>query len=234
MQNQKLLSERDGLKDELSERKRMETALKQSLDDKEMLIKEIHHRVKNNLQIISSILHMKESSTSNQEVAEALRANRNRIYSMSLVHEKLYESESISRVNLKDYIGSLVRRIHQTYDTGAIAIDVDVEPMILTVDHLIPCGLILNELITNSVKHASVDKGTIHVRVALTGGESVELSVRDKGPGLAEKPDFDNAQSLGFMLLSSLSEQLGGTLDYRNENGALFVLRFKKGQAPGG
>jgi len=213
---------------DITARKHTESRLLDSLHEKELLLKEIHHRVKNNLQIISSILHMKEESTSSLEVAEALRANRNRLYSMALVHEKLYESESISKVDLKEYLESLVKRIHQSYDTGGITIEVNADPITLSLDQLIPCGILLNELITNSVKYAFKDTGTIRVRATLRDDKTVELSVKDNGPGLPEGLDIYDSESLGFILISSLTEQLMGTLDYRNENGALFVIYFPK------
>lgn len=208
-----------------------------SLHEKEVLLKEIHHRVKNNLQIISSLLNLQAEQIDDVRFREKHNASRDRIRSMALVHEQLYESGSLTRINFPDYIETLLHSLNFSYnpDNNRIRletqIDVKKQDRFFKIETAIPCGLILNELLSNAFKYAfpGEKEGTIRIRFSSEhqeGKRIYELHVSDDGIGLPETIRFEQTESLGLQLIRILSEQLDGEIHFENNPGASFQLRF--------
>lgn len=215
---------------DISELKNAEEKIMTSLKEKEVLLQEIHHRVKNNMQIISSLLSLQANHTENEETKEILKESRGRVKSMAMIHEKLYHSNNIGKLNMSEYLNNLVRDIVRSYsgDSNIITVDVDVEDIHLNIDTAIPMGLLVNELVSNSAKHAFPDKrGNIILKLELIDLK-YSLCVSDNGIGLPEGFNIDESSSLGLKLVSSLSIQLEGDLEIRSNNGTTFILRFKE------
>lgn len=219
---------------EIAERQRAEELIKASLKEKEMLLQEIHHRVKNNLQVISSLLNLQSSYVDNPEIREIFQESQNRVRSMALVHEKLYRSDDLARIDLADYIRNLASFLFRSYRAGAghITLNVQADNVFLGIDAAVPCGLILNELISNALKHAFPDKRPGQIRVELrTGPEgAVNLVVADNGIGFPPDFDFTATDSLGMQLVHTLVEQLDGTLEISGREGASFNIKFFIGE----
>jgi two-component sensor histidine kinase/ABC-type amino acid transport substrate-binding protein len=208
--------------------KRIEEDLRTSLQEKDVLLKEIHHRVKNNLQIISSLLALQMDQLDSHEIRVMFTECQRRITSMALVHEELYQSKSLAQVNIAEYVRKLVASFNMPLRSveGKVTFDVEVEEFSLPVHKAIPCGLILNELITNSLKHAFPDGGgTLTIRASLKQNKAT-LTIRDDGPGFP--PDFqpERSSGLGMQLVTGLTSQLGGTFTAKNDSGALAVIEF--------
>jgi two-component sensor histidine kinase/PAS domain-containing protein len=221
---------RDITKRKLAEEELMRSneALSASVHEKEVLLKEIHHRVKNNLQIVSSILSLQSDSTGGESLATALKDSQDRIRSMALIHEKLYQSRDISRVDFAEYVRSLTAGLSHSYMTGpGVSIVIDIERIFLDIDQAIPCGLIINELVTNSLKYAFPDRrpGEIRISLARNGGNCV-LTVTDNGVGLPPGLDFRNTPSLGLQLACMLTGQLEGTIELDPAGGTRFKITF--------
>ncbi len=204
-----------------------------SLREKELLLKEVHHRVKNNLQIISGILKLQLYAEGDQDITEIIQNCRNQVYSMASIHEKLYNASNIANINIKSYIEDLVDYLSQEYSgiTTAIAFDVDCDPDIyLDIDTCIPCGLILNETITNAVKHAfpknSKDK-TIQIRFE-QDNDSYIMKIADNGVGLDDVTRVQKKKSLGMELLWRLSRQLKGNVSIEGTGGTTITVSFPK------
>jgi PAS domain S-box-containing protein len=218
-------------KNEITERRRAEKAIKDSLKEKELLIKEIHHRVKNNLQIISSLLKLQSGYIRDKEAHEMLEESRNRIQSMAIVHQKLYQSKSLSKIDFHDYINQLLMHLFQVYtiDNEVISLYVKTKDVSMGIDTAIPCGLIINELVSNSLKYAFPDgrKGNIEIEMKKSGVYMFVLTVSDDGIGLPGNIDFRNTVSLGLQLVITLTEQLDGTIELNQENGTKFTITFK-------
>lgn len=221
---------------DISDRKRVEEQLRISLQEKEALLKEVHHRVKNNLQVISSLLDLQSQRIQEPQTLEAFRESQTRVRSMALIHEKLYQSESLSKVNLAEYIQILATYLIQTYaiNPDRITLQLNLEPVALNLDTAIPCGLILNELISNALKHAFPGNtgGTIWINLCCLrqgvpgeGSDAFELVVGDDGVKFPELPDFSRAKSLGFQLVSILIGQLNGQIEVSQSQGKEFKLR---------
>lgn len=213
-------------------RNQVEKEIEKSLDEKETLLKEIHHRVKNNMQIISSLLNHQMEYIEDEKVAEIFIDSQNRISSMALVHEKLYQTLDLRDVNFKEYINNLTSNLFQSYNinSGNIRLDINVEDVSLDIDHAIPTGLIINELVTNSLKYAFPEgtKGWIRISFRATGEDMFELIVGDNGIGLPKDLDFRKTKSLGLHLVTILVEnQLHGTIDINRNNTTEFQIRFK-------
>jgi PAS domain S-box-containing protein len=218
----------ESLQAEVNERKRAEASLEASLKEKELLLKEIHHRVKNNLQIISSLLSLQIVSTGNEIASVSLKESQNRIRSMALIHEKLYQSSDLAVIDFREYVQSLVISLTRSYVLNhALKIDVDIEAVSLDIDMAIPCGLIINELISNSLKYAfpGGQAGEIHISLHRNGGQYC-LAVSDNGVGLPPDLDFRNTASLGLQLVTTLAGQLNGTVDCPPGKGTTFVITF--------
>ncbi len=203
---------------DITRQKRTEEKLKNSLKEKEVLLKEIHHRVKNNLQVISSLLNLQASFLEDKRVAEALRDSQNRVKSMALIHELLYHSGALNKIDFQDYMRSLVSHVSGSYkNRNDISIDIDIDDIIFNVDFAIPCGLIVNELLANSMKHAFPQGGPGNVLIKLKktsrdGIPLMRLTFNDNGIGLPEDIDVDSTRSLGLQLIKMLTQQIKGEL----------------------
>jgi PAS domain S-box-containing protein len=215
---------------EVVERQRAETVLQASLHEKEVLLKEIHHRVKNNLQVISSLLNLQAKQVKhNPEAEAALRESQQRVRSMALIHEKLYQSQSLAEINLADYIRHLAASMVRSYQGGVeVDLRLDLEAVALGVDQAVPCGLILNELITNALKYAfsGQERGVLCIDLHAEPGGMVHLRVADDGPGLPPGLDISRTSSLGLQLVASLVTQLQGSVGVNGTGGAEFLIMF--------
>jgi PAS domain S-box-containing protein len=213
-------------------RTRSEERLQASLKEKNVLLKEIHHRVKNNMQIISSLLHLQESSVKDPAYASLLEESQNRIRSMALVHEKLYQTEDLSSISLKSYVNSLANHLLNTYYRSETAIkpQIWVEDIDILIDDLIPLGLILNELISNSLKHAfrGRDSGSISVLISEDPRNTINVSVEDDGRGLPDDFEFYGGGTVGIKLINTLAKQLGANIEISEEGGFRVSLSFKR------
>ncbi|MFE1746850.1 CBS domain-containing protein [Coleofasciculus sp. H7-2] len=218
---------------ELAERKRAEEQLKASLKEKEVLLKEIHHRVKNNLQIISSLLKLQSAYTKDDQVLGMFKDSQNRIRSMALIHEKLYQSKDLSRIDFAEYIRDLTGNLLRSYKASsqAITLKTTVNDITLNIDTAIPCGLIINELMSNSLKHAfptpSKDN-KICINIYSSSNNQFILSVSDNGIGFPKDLDFRNTESLGLELVCTLTEQLDGTIELDSSKGTSFNITFSE------
>ena len=219
------------LSDELEARVVQRTSdLQQSLVEKTILLKEVHHRVKNNLQVVSSLLSLQIGCQTDSPALGELREASERIHSMSLVHEQLYQSESLSDLDFGTYVESLAHHLYESYcpDTRRIRLALQTEPVPLTIDQAIPCGLILNELVSNSLKHAFKHdrSGLLTIRFARADDNNVELMVQDDGVGLGADFDLESTSSMGVQVLRALTSQLRASMSISKEGGAGFTLRW--------
>ena len=215
---------------DISDLKNAEEKIFASLKEKEVLLQEIHHRVKNNMQIISSLLSLQANHTGSEEAAEVLNESRGRVKSMAMIHEKLYHSHNLSQLNIGEYLNNLVKHILSSYSSvsSRITSNVEVDDIYLNIDTALPMGLIVNELVSNCIKHAFKD-GTGCVDVNLSpDGDGYILTVSDNGVGLPEDIDPFESNSLGLKLVNSLSIQLEGELEVLRDSGTSFILKFKK------
>jgi len=221
-----------GVSRDTTERKRMEDALRQSLQEKEVLLKEMHHRVKNNMQIISSILNLQAGSVKDPAALECLRESQRRIRSMALVHEKLYRSSDFSRIDFGEYVRSLVTALFQSCrtDSNRVRLDCKAEDVFLDINTAIPCGLVANELIVNALKHAFPEgrSGVIKTRLRPLGKDEYRFVISDNGVGFPKDLDFRNTESLGMQLVTLLVGQLDGTIDLKRKGGTTFDIVFKE------
>ena len=216
----------------LEERKQKEDTIQASLREKEVLLREIHHRVKNNLQIIASLLTLQAQSVRDPVALEVLQDSQNRIRAMSLIHAKLYESTDLTRVDFGAFVRDLGTILLRAYalNPSAIHLKVSAGQADLDVDTLVPCSLIVNELLSNAVKHAfpAGASGTITVEFSQQDGAHT-LQVFDNGVGFPADVDFRNTKSLGLRLVIMLVEQLDGTIEMINQGGTHFTIRFRRG-----
>jgi len=205
--------------------------VKASLREKEILLKEIHHRVKNNLQITSSLLRLQASRIPVAEAQQFLRESQDRIRSMALVHEMLYRSDDLARVDFAAYTRSLVQQLMRSYgvDVRRLAHVVEVEDILLGIDEAVPCGLIINELVANALKHAfPADRaGRIWVRMGAEDRRFI-LRVGDDGVGIPDRIDFRESQTLGLQLVRTLTDQLEGTVTLDRAGGTHFTIIFPR------
>ena len=218
----------------ITDKKESHRKLLDSLHEKEVLLKEVHHRVKNNLQIISSIFNLQKQYVDDHPRAlELLHDSQDRIRSMSFIHESLYQTKNFSHVDLAAYIDGLTRNLMMSYSLGGkVELELDLQPVELVLDQAIPCGLVLNELISNALKHAFPDGATGRIKIGLRAeGERVEISVADDGPGLP--PGFDHARdaNLGLELVDTLIGQLDGHIVRTTPapgkgNGVAYLITF--------
>ncbi|MEA3420394.1 MAG: PAS domain S-box protein [Acidobacteriota bacterium] len=217
---------------DITERKKMEDNIRSSLKEKEVLLQEIHHRVKNNLQIISSLLNLQSRHVRDKEDLEMFQESRARVRSMALVHEKLYRSKNFADVDFKEYIRSLSRLLFQIYgtDPNAVKLEIDIGDVLLDINTAIPCGLLVNELISNSLKHSFPDgrKGNIHILLHPEKNHKFKLVVSDDGVGLPEDFDINKTESLGLQLVSMLTDQLHGSIKIDRNNGTAFEITFEE------
>ena len=225
------LPEAIGVLHDISRQKEAENEILRSLKEKEILLKEVHHRVKNNMQIISSILRMQSRLSSDPITLELLRESQNRVLSMAMIHEKLYQSYNLAAVDYGDYVRGLLAELFSSYDLREtkITVKTDIAPdFSLPVNLAIPCGLIINELISNILKHAF--KGREHgaISISLRGKAPGDyyLSIADNGIGFPKDFQWDAAKGLGIQLVRSLIRQINGSATLKSDNGAIIELRF--------
>jgi PAS domain S-box-containing protein len=217
---------------DITSRKQAEETIRTSLKEKEVLIREVYHRTKNNMQVISSLIGLKASGIDDPVMQGILQDMKDRIQTISLVHQKLYQSKNLSIVDLKDYVSDLVNLIinSHTDDSDRISVVLDLDSIDVELDTAVPCGLIVNELISNSLKYAFPGdrKGTIKIILKKMEGDMIELGVSDDGIGIKEGSDYMNKNTLGMMLFRGISEdQLMGEIKIDTGNGVNCNLRFK-------
>jgi PAS domain S-box-containing protein len=218
-----------GVADDVTERKQALEQMTNSLQEKDVLLKEIHHRVKNNMQVITSLLSLQSRTITDEKAFSVFQDSQNRVKSMALIHETLYQSKDLSRINFAEYLEKLVAHISRSYRLRpeAVKITSDVDHVSLPIDTAVPCGLIINELASNSLKYAfpADARGAVNIAFVRLDAEYV-LRVSDTGVGLP--PDFDpeRGKSLGMKLVRMLTGQLRGELKYSNGVGTTFEIRF--------
>jgi two-component sensor histidine kinase/CheY-like chemotaxis protein len=213
-------------------KRRAEERIRASLREKEVLLQEIHHRVKNNLQVVSSLLGLQSKRTKDAEVREMLRNTQNRIKSMALIHEKLYQAESMARIDFADYLRSLLSHLHVSHAVNGqdVLLKADVEDVPVSIDIAVPCGLMINELVTNALKHAFPEgrRGEISVGLQAEAGQQLVLTVTDNGVGFPKDFDIRDPASLGLQLVNGMTHQLGGTLELVGGHGTTFRISFQE------
>ncbi|MDQ7781256.1 MAG: PAS domain S-box protein [Desulfomonilaceae bacterium] len=229
---EELLEANKRLEQEITQRKTAEQHIRRSLQEKEALLQEVHHRVKNNLQIISSLLALQSTHVRDKKTLEVLTDSQSRIRSMAFIHEHLYRSQDLARIDFAAYIRDLLGALLQSYSHvgSRVSLRLDVDPVFLGVGTALPCGLIMNELVSNCLRHAFPGdrNGEILVRVRSTGARTYELSVADNGTGLPEQLDYRQSDSLGLRLVTNLTElQLRGSLDVSSRNGTTVKIEFE-------
>ncbi|MDB6156040.1 MAG: hypothetical protein JWL90_4493 [Chthoniobacteraceae bacterium] len=212
------------------------TELKNAQEKEMLLRKEIHHRVKNNLQVISSLLYLQSRHVDDPRMQELLRESQSRTRSIALIHEKLYQSSGDSKIELGPYIKELVEGLFDSYrvSPSIVRLEVRTEEVCLDLDAVIPCGLIITELVSNALKYAFPDgrKGTITIDVYFAGEDALGLRVRDDGIGLPEGFSVEQALSLGTRLIKDLTSQLNGTVEFRSERGTEVTIVFPQPSVP--
>lgn len=219
-----------GVGRDITERKLAEDRIMRSLKEKELLLREIHHRVKNNLQIIITLLSLQSSNTKDQRVIDLYRESQNRILSIALIHENLYQSEDLTNINFASYVKNLIDDLFNSYgvDPSKIQMNMEVKDVVMGIETAIPGGLIINELISNTLKHAFPQgKGKIYLELTKKDNEKYRLIVRDDGEAFPENFKLDETDTLGMKLISNLVNQLDGniTLDMDNKE---FIIEFEE------
>ena len=218
---------------DITEQKLDESRIKQSLIEKESLLKEIHHRVKNNLQVISSLFSLQSNYISDPQTLAVFGESRQRVHSMALIHEKLYRDTDLAKIDFAEYVNDLGANLFSSYLVGpeTIKLRIEVEELFLNIQYAIPCGLIINELISNAIKYAFPDpdeteNNEIRICLRAVNADFYLLSVSDSGIGLPKDFDIENSESLGLRLVSILTRQLNATLEIINDDGAEFKILF--------
>ena len=222
-----------GIFSDITIRKELEDQIKASLREKEVLLREIHHRVTNNLQTISSLLRLQMRIIDDDRYSEIFSDIQNRIQVISLVHEKLYRSKDMANIDINDYINSLIKVILQSHGatTGRILVNVEHTDISFDIDKAVTCGLIVNELVSNAVKYAFPDRRSGEVRIAIhpLSDNEIELIVSDNGIGMQEDLDIKKVESLGLQLVVILSEeQLKGKIELNRTEGTEFRIKFNR------
>ena len=219
------------LSHEITDKKLIEEQMRENIHEKEILLQEVHHRVKNNLQVISSILNLQSSYVKDENSLNILRESQNRIKSMSFIHESLYQTKDFAHIEFSDYILSLSKNLVHSYSIAAsrIKLITDFERTFLSLDQAIPCGLIANELISNALKYAFSDDEDGEIRLSIKEKkEMIEIIIADNGIGLPEGFDFENSDSLGLQLVYTLIDQLDATIKVDSSNGTKYFITFEK------
>jgi len=216
---------------DISERKQMEDALRVSLQEKNVLIREIHHRVKNNMQVISSLLQLQSDQINDDSIRLLFKEAKDRIRSMSLVHEKLYSTEHMDTIDLAFFINDLVTNLFRSYgiNNNRIQFTLEGKNVTLGIDDAVPLALILNELISNSLKHAfpGERKGKINIRIEEKQG-IITIELADNGIGTPANVQINNTKTLGLKIVQALTEQINGSIELARNSGTRFILSFKK------
>jgi len=217
---------------DITERKKIEDQLRDSLREKEVLLQEIHHRVKNNLQVISSLLNLQAGYVEDERALGILQESQHRVRSMALMHENLYRSKNLARIDFNQYIHDITAYLLQAYRAKPPEVRLIIEaeqPVWLNIDQALPCGLILNELMSNALKHAFVNtgSGTIRIELDLTADQRLTLTIADNGIGLPATIDPRQTGSLGLNLVYTLAHQLEATVELNGSAGTKFSLTFR-------
>lgn len=228
-----LLNARDNLEIKVQERTK---ELLTAVQEKEVLLREIHHRVKNNLQIISSLLNLQIPYIKDEDSIEFFKESQNRVKSISMIHEKLYQAKNLQEIDFKSYISNLMVNLFQTYgvDQKEIKYDIYCDEIKLNIETSVPCGLIITELVTNSIKHAfqyrdNFLKGMGKITVSMWLNEDyMVLKIKDNGIGFPKNLDFKNTESLGLELVNLLVNQLEGSIKLEKDEGTEFLIEFKE------
>ena len=225
------------LEQEVLERKRAEEKIKASLKEKEVLLKEIHHRVKNNLQVVSSMLKIQSGYSQDRKTADMFRESQNRVRSIALIHEMLYQSKNLSEIDFSIYIQPITTHLMRAYgvDPNRIKLNINVGDVFLDIDSAIPCGLIINELFSNALKHAFPEgrEGEVQIDLFQDRNREFTLLISDNGVGLPEGMDFKNTESLGLQLVVALADQLGAAIVFEGRVGTTFRITFHNRESRG-
>ncbi|TIH19976.1 response regulator [Marinifilum sp. JC120] len=216
------------LSEEITARKKTEALVRASLAEKEVMLKEIHHRVKNNLQVISSLLSLQSGYTDDAEAHNLLRECQHRVRSMSMLHEKLYRSEDLSRIDMNEYALTLISFLLRSYSVdGKVKPTYNINDIHMGIDSAIPCGLIINELVSNALTHAYEMNTGGELEVSMhRKNDHIELEVSDNGIGLPENFSISGSRTLGMTLVETLAQQLNGKVNFFNDDGATFQISF--------
>ena len=218
---------------DITERKQAEEQIKASLEEKEALLRELYHRTKNNMQVIISLINLQIKDITDENILQMFQATKNRINSMSLVHEKLYQTKNLSRIDLKDYFLELISLLSNSFqdESEKIKIKTDMNEAMVTVDSAIPCGLIMNELVTNIFKHAFPENHSGEIQISLKKSDNgkIEFMVSDNGVGLPLELDIRDVGTLGLKSVVALAEhQLPGSIKVVTDKGTKFYITFKE------
>jgi PAS domain S-box-containing protein len=222
-----------GILRDITDRKIADESIRASLRAKEVLLKEIHHRVKNNLQAVSSLLGLQARTIADGATRKMFQESQNRVHSMALIHESLYQSENLSEIDFPSYIEQLTAHLFRSYgvDADRVQMAASIDKLRLTIDTAVPCGLIINELVSNCLKYAFPGGRSGRIRIDIREDENrrIRLSVSDDGVGLPEGLSPSTAKSLGLRLVRTLADQLGATVEMRSNGGAQIALTLQAG-----
>lgn len=222
--------DREVLRQEMIVREHKELELKTAIAEKEVLLREIHHRVKNNLQIIASLLSLQSNTIHSEPVLAQFRDSQNRIRAMSLIHERLYRSNDLARIDFGPYLRDLTAALLDGYKArgSEISLSVEADDIQVSIDSAVTCGLLVNELVSNALKHAFPDgrRGTIAVEMRVINDMRFQLIVCDDGVGFPDEVNFYKTASLGLQLVNSLTRQLGGTVGFHTQPGSKITICF--------
>ena len=224
---------------DITERLKVMEQIQRSLQEKDVLLREIHHRVKNNLQIISSLLNLQAGFIEDKRAAEIFEESKNRVRSMALIHEKLYESKNFSSLDMREFIEELVKNLYKSYgfNTSSVALDLNIDDLSFDADQAVYLGLVVNELVSNSFKHAfkltntsELGKRQLKIYIHAKQDEKMNFIIKigDNGIGFPKNIDFRNTESLGLRLVVTLVKQLGGEIELMDKAGTNFVITIKK------
>ena len=219
-----------GIDRDVTDRSLAEEQIRNDLKEKGVMLQEIHHRVKNNLQIIISLLNLQSHHIKDPDTLNAFQESKNRVHSMAIVHENLYRSPDLTKIKFNDYIQTLSRELYQTYKVGApVRLIFDLDEVLLSVDKAIPCGLILNELITNALKHAFVDQkeGNLRISCKKRQGENFQLIVEDDGVGISGEIRCMKTESLGMRLVHLLCDQISASIRFETSGGTRTIIELE-------
>lgn len=231
-QVERLVAEKTAeLSEENTANKQAAEQAQQTLAANEILVKEIHHRVKNNLQIISSLIDLQMRKVEDPKAVEAFEDNRNRIFALALIHENLHDNKELAHIEFSTYTKALLQMLNDAYDgeEHGIALKLELQPINIGIDSAVPCGLIVNEIASNAFKHAFAkgQSGTIGVKLSRDELGEIHLDIWDDGIGLPAENSLERPDTLGLRLIKTLTGQLGGKIELNNQRGTRFELRFQ-------
>lgn len=215
----------------ITESKKAAEKIERSLQEKEILIKEIHHRVKNNLQMIASLLDLQRENIYDENTLEAFEDSKNRIHSIALIHENLYNSDDLYQIDMKEYLNNLVDSVARSFEIPdkSNRIIVDVEDINLVINQALPVSLIINELLTNAIKYSLISDDNFAKVIGKKQQEDLYFEVSDNGKGLPESVDIKNSNTLGLKLVNILINQVNSKLNYKFDNGSKFSFKIRHG-----